>query len=234
MNILVANYPDFLAGHQGNVIIWKDGTHMPFDDGIQNKSFPDLVNQPSIKDMFYTPYKSGRQTLPPALNIDPGRVRNEAFFLKMYGDCRKGGEPKGMVDVIWLPHKWGKKLRVTKINRMADALTKVSLELDRLPSKYDIFLFPSAGTVNCRVIAGTHRLSAHATGTAIDISTARTNYWQWEKPDGNGLYPWKNAIPQEVVDVFERHGFIWGGKWYHYDTMHFEYRPELIAAGERH
>jgi hypothetical protein len=30
------------------------------------------------------------------------------------------------------------------------------------------------------------------------------------------------------VEVFERHGFIWGGKWNHYDTMHFEYRPELL------
>jgi len=28
--------------------------------------------------------------------------------------------------------------------------------------------------------------------------------------------------------VFERHGFIWGGRWWHYDTMHFEYRPELL------
>ena len=34
-----------------------------------------------------------------------------------------------------------------------------------------------------------------------------------------------------IVDVFERNGFIWGGKWYHYDTMHFEYRPELLGAG---
>jgi D-alanyl-D-alanine carboxypeptidase len=25
------------------------------------------------------------------------------------------------------------------------------------------------------------------------------------------------------------YGFIWGGKWYHYDTMHFEYRPELMG-----
>lgn len=28
--------------------------------------------------------------------------------------------------------------------------------------------------------------------------------------------------------AFERHGFIWGAKWYHYDSMHFEYRPELL------
>jgi hypothetical protein len=35
----------------------------------------------------------------------------------------------------------------------------------------------------------------------------------------------------KIVDVFEKHGFIWGGKWYHYDTMHFEYRPELLNDG---
>jgi hypothetical protein len=29
--------------------------------------------------------------------------------------------------------------------------------------------------------------------------------------------------------VFEQHGFIWGGRWAHYDTMHFEYRPELLG-----
>ena len=35
-----------------------------------------------------------------------------------------------------------------------------------------------------------------------------------------------------IVDVFERHGFIWGGRWFHYDTMHFEYRPELLAIAK--
>ena len=40
---------------------------------------------------------------------------------------------------------------------------------------------------------------------------------------------WKNRIPQEIVDAFEAEGFIWGGRWAHYDTMHFEYRPELTS-----
>ncbi|MBL7542763.1 MAG: M15 family metallopeptidase [Bdellovibrionaceae bacterium] len=47
-------------------------------------------------------------------------------------------------------------------------------------------------------------------------------------------------IPTDIVNTFEKHDFIWGGKWndydtmlrYYatilcYDTMHFEYRPEL-------
>jgi hypothetical protein len=37
-------------------------------------------------------------------------------------------------------------------------------------------------------------------------------------------------MPEEIVAIFEKHGFIWGGKWYHFDTMHFEYRPELLGA----
>ena len=74
-------------------------------------------------------------------------------------------------------------------------------------------------------------MSAHGTATAIDIASKRAHYWRWSKPDSTGRYRWKNDIPMEIVDVFERHGFIWGGKWYHFDTMHFEYRPELIETG---
>ena len=34
----------------------------------------------------------------------------------------------------------------------------------------------------------------------------------------------------DIVDAFEAEGFAWGGRWYHYDTMHFEWRPELFDA----
>ena len=33
-----------------------------------------------------------------------------------------------------------------------------------------------------------------------------------------------------MVEILERHGFIAGGKWYHFDTMHNEYRPELAGS----
>jgi hypothetical protein len=32
----------------------------------------------------------------------------------------------------------------------------------------------------------------------------------------------------EVIKIFEEYGFIWGGNWALIDTMHFEYRPELL------
>jgi hypothetical protein len=68
-------------------------------------------------------------------------------------------------------------------------------------------------------------------GIAIDIAVKHAHYWQWEKSNAQGHDIWRNSIPNTIVAIFEKYGFIWGGKWYHYDTMHFEYRPELIAAG---
>ena len=35
-------------------------------------------------------------------------------------------------------------------------------------------------------------------------------------------------MPRTVLKVLEQEGFVWGGRWFHYDTMHFEYRPELL------
>jgi hypothetical protein len=34
--------------------------------------------------------------------------------------------------------------------------------------------------------------------------------------------------PEAVIKAFETFGFVWGGKWLFYDTMHFEYRPEIL------
>jgi hypothetical protein len=231
LDILVAAYPEQLAHHAGDVLIWKDGTRMTFDDGVRRKDFERLLAEPSLKDQFYVLYPAGQMASPPGVNSDPGRVRHQPFFVKMYGDCRKGEVEPRLVDVVWLPRKWGRTLRVTRVNGVAERLKAVSAELDRLPATFDPYLYPSAGTFNCRAIGGTDRLSPHSFGIAIDLATTRAHSWEWAKPDAAGRFPYTNAIPMEVVTIFEKHGFIWGGRWYHYDTMHFEYRPELIQAG---
>jgi hypothetical protein len=36
----------------------------------------------------------------------------------------------------------------------------------------------------------------------------------------------------ELVLIFEKHSFVWGGKWCYYDTTHFEYRPEMLLTAK--
>ena len=63
----------------------------------------------------------------------------------------------------------------------------------------------------------------------------RDSYWRWAgcQPKKSCSYPERvlqDRGLQDVVTIFEANGFIWGGKWFHFDTIHFEYRPELLVA----
>ncbi len=227
---LVAAYPDFLVGGDATSLHWRDGFRMPLEDGRFQKTDGEAIAAGDVVDMFRWRYPVKEALMAPPAGADPGRARNTAFFKRMYGDCRKGEVEPHLRDVAWLPSKGGQRLRVTGINGVADRLQAVSVDLERLPERFDVFLRPAAGTYACRVIAGTQRPSAHGYGIAIDIALKRADYWRWVKSDASGAKTWRNSVPREIVDVFERHGFIWGGRWHHFDTMHFEYRPELIGA----
>jgi hypothetical protein len=229
---LVRAYPDFLDRTEANDIIWKDGTRMPIDDRKGAKSFDAMLDDPDIKDMFSTPYPLGATGLAPAINFDPGRVRYLPLLKKMYGDCQATGFMSNAANVVWLPGKDGESLEFTKLNGAAAALQRVSDELDKLPERFLEYLRPAQGTYNCRPIAGTNRRSAHSFGIAIDIAAAHSDYWLWSRAAPDGRIAHRNEVPLEIVRIFEQHGFIWGGKWYHYDTMHFEYRPEIIAVAK--
>jgi hypothetical protein len=217
---LVSAYPKFLARHDGNRLIWKDGTIMPVSDGRPDKTFDERLRSASIADQLSLPYPKGPQVGPPS--EDPGRFRNAAFFDKMYGDCARNQTQATLVTVKWLPKFGEQELRVTSVNGVAQHLQEVSDELERMP-QYKAYLVPSAGTFNCRSVFDTGARSMHAWGAAIDLNVAFADYWVWAKGR-----PYRNRIPFAIVEAFERHGFIWGGKWSHYDTMHFEYRPELL------
>jgi hypothetical protein len=227
---LVKAYPNFIDRIEKNALVWKDGTRMRIDDGKGAKAIEAMLDDPDLKDMFLMRYPAGEKGLAPEVNFDPGRVRYLPLFKKMYGECRTAGFMANADNVVWLPSKDGKNVKFTKINGAAAALQKVADELDKLPDPLLKYLRPIEGTYNCRPVAGTSRQSPHGFGIAIDIAGAHSHYWRWSKPDADGRYPYRNEIPWEIVRIFEKHGFIWGGKWYHYDTMHFEYRPEIIAT----
>jgi hypothetical protein len=225
---LVRAYPDFVARVEGGFLVMRDGTKFPISDRRTTKSFNELLEQPDIDDMFYAAYPAGATPQPPAKNVDPGRVRFEPLFVAMYGDCHKGEVTKRLRAVDWLPAHRGGKVMITTANGVDQALAAASRDLDKLPEGLIKYLHPSAGTYNCRAIAGSTARSMHAYAAAIDINVAFSAYWRW---GGHADAPvWTNRIPFEIVEIFRHHGFIWGGYWYHFDTMHFEFRPELLAA----
>ena len=225
---LMGCYKGFVVGFAGNYLILKDGTKLLWDDGIKNKSFKALLETPDLKDMLTQPYETGKLKSVPAKNFDPGRVRNAAFFLKMYG-ATESEVKKNLVQITWCPKLVGQKIMVTRVNSVDKKFIQVSNELDQHP-EWKQYLTNIAGTFDWRYIAGTKRQSMHSFGMTVDINIAKTNYWEWECKctDENLPVRYINKIPQAIVDVFEKNGFIWGGKWYHFDTMHFEYRPELL------
>jgi len=226
---LLKAYPEFLESGDANSIYWKDGSKMVYDDGKIKTDFETMLNEASLKDQMSICYPVGEQyPRPVPVNYDPGRIRYEPFFFKMYGNTPEEVRHK-LVPVIWLPKHINKEILVTTVNGVDQKIRAISDELDTLPPEYMQYLENPGGTFNWRVIAGTKRLSTHSFGMTIDINVKSSDYWRNNKPDKSGLYAYKNRIPMKIVEVFEKHGFIWGGKWYHYDTMHFEYRPELLV-----
>jgi len=193
-----------------------DGSRVRFDDG-KTKTFEEILAAPDVEDMFSIPYRTGAIRPVEIENHDPGRVRVEPILAATYGPRAASR----LVRVRFL----GMPVRVHR--RIAPALARVAERLTaarKADPNLTPFLRKLSGGYAARKIAGTDRTSAHAYGIAVDLHTSVSDYWRWHKDTR-----WRNRIPQAIVDAFEAEGFIWGGRWYHYDTMHFEYRPELFG-----
>ncbi|MBE3022205.1 SH3 domain-containing protein [Campylobacter sp. 7477a] len=204
---------------EDNLVYFSDESHIVFNDFIKKDS--ECSVGADVQDMNALPY-AALMPLNAPLN-DSGRCRNYELLGKIYGD-NKEAVRENLTDVVWLKDFLGLKLKFNSKNGAAKALNAVSQELNELvkqdPSLLE-FLKDPAGTFNWRVIAGTNRPSAHSYGIAIDVNVKQSHYWRWHKV-------YKNQIPEAIVHTFEKHKFIWGGRWEHFDTMHFEYRPEMF------
>jgi hypothetical protein len=205
-----------LARHYGmtalpDALQLPDGTKLPLHDG-KTKTADERLEHPDVADMFAQRYQPGPIAPVTVADWDPGRVRLDLLLRAAY-------PKRGIIRIDFLGHK------ALVHERAAPAFARVAARLQKAQAadpELRPFLAKLGGTLNERNIAGTDRPSAHSWGIAIDINPALSNYWRWEKSG------WSNQIPQAIVDAFEAEGFIWGGRWSHFDTMHFEYRPELL------
>lgn len=198
-----------------------DGTRIPWDDG-RTKTAEERWLSPDLHDLFAEPYPRGPIAPITTVDADPGRIRVDALLFATYGASARQIEAN-LVPIDFL----GQRIRVHR--KLAPRFRAVARRLAAVVArdpKVRPFLQHLGGTFNWRRIAGTDQLSMHSFGVSLDLNVARSAYWRWAKPAEP--VTWRNQLPASVVEAFEAEGFIWGGRWYHYDTMHFEYRPELV------
>jgi hypothetical protein len=200
---------------QGWVLVLPDGRALVWDDGL-SKNLEKKLDEADLEDVFSIPYP--RTPILPITDPghDPGRIRSTTLLEATYGSSREAVR-KQLVPVKFrgqtlLVHARAK----AAFERVAARLTDPSLAP---------WFEGMGGTFNWRPIAGTDRPSAHSFGISLDLSPARSHYWR-----NDPKAPWKNTIPATIVEAFEAEGFVWGGRWFHYDTMHFEWRPELFSC----
>ena len=226
---LAAAYPKALQALEirsdQRLFICLAGQKFIYDDGI-TKTPEQRLDHPDIKDMFHDTYPLANPTDRLPKDFDPGRYRVDALFMALYGDSESAVASNCVVAEFC-----GNSVKFNARYGAADALRAVSAGLTPLlAQKPEIrsYVDKLAGTFNWRKVAGTESLSNHSFATAIDLNVKKAAYWRWVPPSQLETFSRKNW-PTEIIETFERQGFIWGGKWWHFDTMHFEYRPEIIA-----
>lgn len=230
---LTAAYPNIKSVKNGTVT-FSNHRVLPLGN-VSTTPFITTLNNASIADQLAQTYPLAFIT--PKQYADAGRLRNEPFFQALYGN-NKQAISNNLTAVYWKPANT--TIKFNKNNNAAAQLQKVGDKLASNPSLIP-YVAKSLGSFNYRPIAGTKRLSAHSFGIEVDFHLPQGlhKYWRWDgcKSENNPC-PYPKALLQDktlqqVVQIFEKHGFIWGGKWASYDSPHFEYRPELVIPACR-
>ena len=224
---LLDAYPDLVVSANDQSVTLKNGTVFPYRTSSSKTTWDEKINNADLETQLSQSYDSGGIDTPPSYLFDPGRLRYQPLFQALYGKDKPSIE-KNLVTIEWPTLKGNRKLRVNRSEGVDKKLFAIGQEIAKLPHSDRIWA-EGAATYEYRVIKDTDRLSMHSFGIAVDLAPSKTQYWKGEATRETAKIGYKNTMPLSIVRIFEKHGFIWGGRWYHYDTMHFEYRPELLA-----
>jgi len=102
--------------------------------------------------------------------------------------------------------------------RAAPALRRVLGEISRRYDLVDIQTYGLhlwGGANAFRLRTGSHELSVHSWGCAIDLNPEVNRF-------GRRYVEHLGMMPMAVVDMFRAEGFVWGGLWRKPDAMHFQ------------
>ena len=206
-------------------LVFKSGNKLIYDDK-KIKNYNEKLVDPDLEDTMYLIYPLYDIVELMTENNDPGRIRSYKLLNEIYGESEnsinrnlKGVNPQGNWCMFTTKNNAHKYL-ISALNEIKINNNKKSIDL----------ISPINGTYCYRKISGTDRLSPHAFGIAIDVKKNSKDYWKWAtREEGSKRL---KEFPKDVVKAFENNYFIWGGKWAHFDILHFEYRPELIIKAK--
>lgn len=239
-------YPKFISAvrwEADDVVFMVNGREIMYVEGrmLSRENIP-LKN--TFRSIIY-PYNTAAitamfDTIPEANpNLSTTYYRSSDFHIAL-----TGGIPRNLKDSIQDVRVLGFTVRLH--TSIAEVLKKASdeiLTLAKTDKSLDDFL-ASIRTISGfrnRNVKGSANVSMHAFGFAFDLIPYsydnKVAYWKWAKvlyPDTWNKKPLNERwlIHPKAVTIFEKYGFIWGGKWPNYDTIHIEYRPALITNGQ--
>jgi hypothetical protein len=225
-------YIDSVSYHDGDIVFSMGGRAIHFEDGRLLDSTR-LDRRGSCDPLFY------RYPLEPL--TEPPEVAEEFPM-----SCRDAIESLwGSTETEVRRHTGGVRFlnrRMIVNDILIEPLAAVEQDLAELGTR-DVAVADWIRAIQItysfifRDISATDTGSYHAWGLAFDLVPTSYDgkhvYWRWSRAmDRQG---WQSipigdrwSPPDAAIEVFERHGFVWGGKWGYFDMIHFEYRPEIL------
>ncbi|MCL4218398.1 MAG: hypothetical protein KJ052_15530 [Candidatus Hydrogenedentes bacterium] len=126
---LVTTYPTYVeAGDEPGTLRWMDGTAVDFRAPEQVRPHALMLDDGTLWEQMLQAYPKGWPYAVPKANQDPGRIRCEAFFKKIYGETERDVRHY-LVAVPWPPSGPAGKLRFSRVNGAAEALARVGEDL---------------------------------------------------------------------------------------------------------
>jgi hypothetical protein len=224
----------------GTMLYWADGK-MLGEDSLDNK------------DLFRPVLYKYAKEIPDPASFTPEHIQEirdftaaetrrtqkgtaPDFFNAVYDSATRRSVEQHITQIQFLGKKTNVHERIVGPLRSVEKRIRALAQTDEDVQRF-IDTLARVDSYNWREIGDRSSRSFHSYGIAVDILPEgwgqKNIYWAWRRdidPDNWMRLPLERRWmpPQQVIDAFEKEGFIWGGKWIVWDNMHFEYHPELV------
>ncbi len=226
--------------NRNSILYWADAKFLPLEELSQKELYSSLLyhypNEISNPKNFTQEDIEKIKKFSNQKNRSEGKGTPQFLYNLIYDIETRAKTEQHIKSFIFLNRKSNPH---EAIHKKLDDIQKEIFEKAKTDSEVNSFLekLDSADSYAWRVISDSGNRSVHSMGLAIDVLPKgwqqKNLYWAWRRdidPQNWMLLDLDRRWmpPQKVIEIFESHGFIWGGKWIIWDNMHFEYRPEII------